>query len=114
LNEVEFSSALNIPIYKYYDIISAEKEFYSKYLSQITSGGSLNSTSNIDKLRNDLSKSIEERNKEYFKKVAKTGTIVGSLGSGAISLISAATVISAPLLILAGILWSVCYTYRIN
>lgn len=76
LNETELKIALEIPLSKYFEIVSANKDFYSKYLSQITSGGSLNAQNNIDNLRNSLLKEIEEKNKIKFPSIAKAATII--------------------------------------
>jgi len=104
LKETEFSFALNVPIEKYFQIISSNRDFYLKYLSHITSGGSLNAQNNIDKIRNDLINDIKERNKNLPFEVAKAMTVIGSLGSGSISLMGATSVISAPLAITGAIL----------
>lgn len=97
LNETELKVALDIPLSKYFEIISANEEFYSKYLSQITSGGSLNAQNNIDNLRNSLRKEIDEKNKIQFPSIAKTATVVAGLSSGTIALASVITVVAAPL-----------------
>ena len=99
LKETELSFALNVPMEKYYKIISSNKDFYLKYLSLITTGGSLNAQNNIGKLRNDFLKIIKERNKKIPNTVAKVMTVIGSFGSGSISLLGATSVISAPLAI---------------
>ncbi|MGR3179019.1 MAG: hypothetical protein ACUZ8E_13280 [Candidatus Anammoxibacter sp.] len=95
LNETEFSFALDVPIEKYFQIISSNKEFYSQYLSHITAGGSLNAQNNIDKIKNNLIIDIKQRN----QKVATAITAISGLSSSTIALLGAATVISAPLAI---------------
>lgn len=97
LNETELKVALNIPLSKYFEIVSANKEFYARYLSQITSGGSLNAQNNIDNLRSSLLKEIEEKNKIKLSSIAKAATVVTGLGSGTIALASVVTVVAAPL-----------------
>lgn len=104
LNETELKVALNIPLSKYFEIVSANKDFYTKYLSEITYGGSLNAQNNIDNLRNLLVKDIEERNKISFPTIAKIATVVSGLGSGTIALASILTVVAAPLQILGAAL----------
>jgi hypothetical protein len=104
LQETELKVALNLPISRYFEIISSDKDFYLKYLSSITGGGSLNAQNNIDNIRNAVMKSIEERNTKYLTTSAKAITIAGSVGSGTISLLGAASVISAPLAIAGAIL----------
>ena len=104
LNETELKVALDIPLSKYFEIVSANKDFYSKYLSQITSGGSLNAQNNIDNLRNSLLKEIEEKNKINFPSISKAATIVTGLSSGTIALVSVMTVVAAPLQIIGAAL----------
>jgi hypothetical protein len=104
LKETELKIALDIPLSKYFDIISSNKDFYLKYLSEITAGGSLSGQNNIDSLRNSLVKSIEEKNKIGFPTLAKVATITAGLSSGAIGLASAVTILSAPLIIAGAIL----------
>lgn len=97
LNNTELKVALDIPLSKYFEIVSANKDFYTKYLSQITFGGSLNAQNNIDTLRNNLLKDIEEKNRINFPSLAKAATIAGGLGSGTIALAAVMTVVAAPL-----------------
>lgn len=104
LNETELKTALNIPLSKYFEIVSANKDFYSKYLAQITSGGSMNAQINIESIRTALEKEIEERNKIDFKDLAKKATIAGEVGGSAITFAAAITVVSAPLLIASAVL----------
>lgn len=104
LNETEMKVALDIPLSKYFEIVSANKDFYSKYLAQITSGGSMNAQNNIESIRTTLIKVIDERNKIDFRDLAKKVTIASGVGSGAITLAAAITVVSAPLLIASAVL----------
>ncbi len=104
LNETELKVALDIPLSKYFEIVSANKDFYSKYLAQITSGGSMNAQNNIESIQTTLVKEIEEKNKIDFRDLAKKATIACSVGGGAITLVAAITVVSAPLLIASAIL----------
>ena len=97
LKETEFSVALDIPLSKYFEIISSEQDFYLKYLADITAGGSLSAKNNIDDLRNAVMKSIKEKNKNYLKSAAKTMTTVGGLGSAMLGALTATSVISAPI-----------------
>ncbi|MDP2947637.1 MAG: hypothetical protein Q8N88_05995 [Nanoarchaeota archaeon] len=104
LNNTELQVVLNIPISKYFEVISSNKDFYMKYLTHITSGGSLNAQNNIENLRNVLLKDIEERNKFDFTSLAKPATIVGGVGSSTIALASLVTVVSAPLILTGAVL----------
>ncbi len=104
LNETELKIALDIPINNYFEIINSNESFYAKYLTQITTGGSMNAQNNIDNIRNALRKEIEERNKIDFRGLAKKVTIAGGVGGGVITLASAVTVISAPLIITGAVL----------
>ncbi|MDP2235687.1 MAG: hypothetical protein Q8J88_04555 [Bacteroidales bacterium] len=104
LNETELKIALDIPLSKYFEIIASNKDFYSKYLAQITSGGSMNARNNIEIIRTALVKEIEERNKIDFRDLAKKATIAGGIGGGVITIANSITVISAPLLIASAVL----------
>jgi hypothetical protein len=104
LNETEFSYIKDISIEKYAGIISQHKNFYSEYLSYITSGGSLNADNNIEKIRDDFVDNIKKRNIRTLKSVAMGVTAVSGIGSGTISLLGVTTAISAPLAIVGGIL----------
>lgn len=104
LKETELKIALDIPLSRYFEIISSNKDFYLKYLAHIIGGGSLSVQNNIDSIRNALMNEIQERNKIDFRSLAKTATIAGGIGSGSIALVSAVTVISAPLIIAGAIL----------
>jgi hypothetical protein len=104
LNETELKVALDVPLSRYFEIVSANKDFYSSYLSQIISGGSLNAQNNIDNLRDSLLKVIEEKNKITLSTIAKVATIITGLGSGAITLASAMTVVAAPLQVFGAVL----------
>lgn len=104
LNETELKIALDIPLNRYFEIISANKDFYLKYLAQIIGGGSLSAQNNIDSIRNALMNEIQERNKIDFRGMAKKVTIAGGIGGGSIALASAVTVISSPLIIAGAIL----------
>lgn len=104
LKETEFKVALNIPLGKYFEIISSNKDFYLKYLNLITSGGSLNAQNNLDNLRDTLKKDIIEMNKKDLTILTKSMTITGGIGSGVITLAGAVSVISVPLTITGAIL----------
>lgn len=104
LNETELKFALNIPLTRYFEIISSNKDFYFKFLSDITAGGALSASNNISAIRNAVLKSIQERNKMYLETYAHAAEIVGGIGGGAISLLGAASVISAPLAITGAIM----------
>lgn len=95
LSEAELKMALNYPITEYFNIISSNKDFYSKYVQRITSGGSIDSQINIDA----LNKEIEKHNKFDYRKLAKAATFGGSFGGGAIALAALVTTVSAPVVI---------------
>lgn len=104
LNETELKIALDIPLSNYFEIINSNKNFYNKYLTLITSGGSMNAKNNIDSIRNALVKEIDDRNKIDFRGLAKKATIAAGVGGGVITLASTVTVISAPLVITSAVL----------
>ena len=107
LNETELKYALGVPLSKYVEIVSANKDFYSNYLSQITAGGSLSAQNNIDNLRNHLLKALDDKYKlklSDFAPAAKIATTTAALGVGAIALTAAVSVVAAPLLITGAIL----------
>jgi hypothetical protein len=104
LQDAELKIILDLPLSKYFDVISSSSDFYLKYLSEITMGGSFNAQNNINSFKAAILKSIEQRNTEYLASTAKALTIGGSLGSGVISLLGAVSVISAPLSITGAIL----------
>jgi predicted transcriptional regulator len=104
LNEIELKIALNIPLSKYFEIITSNKDFYLKYLTEITRGGSINAQSNINRIRDALVKEIEEKNKIDFRNLAKGATIASSIGSAVIAAVSTITAVSAPLLIIGSLL----------
>lgn len=104
LTTTELKAALNIPLSQYYHIISSNKDFYSSYLKEITSGGSLSGQDNIESLRNRLLKHIEDKNNIGLPLIAKAYTVGAGLGSGAIGLASAISVVSAPVLITGAML----------
>lgn len=104
LKETELKVALDVPLSRYFEIVSSEKDFYLKYLSAITTGGSLSAQNNINKIRDAVLKSIEERNKKYLKNSAKALTIAGGVGSGTIGVLAATSLISAPLAIAGAIM----------
>ncbi len=104
LNETELKIALDIPLSKYFATVSANENFYSKYLSYITDGGSLNAQNNIDNLRRNLLIEIEHKNRNTISSIIKLATIVTGFGGGTIALASAMTVVAAPLQILGAAL----------
>lgn len=104
LTETELKVILNVPLRHYFDIISSNKEFYSNYLEEITSGGSLSGETNIDSLRKRILKHIEEKNNIDLPIIAKAYTVAAGLGSGAIALVSTASVVSAPVMITGAVL----------
>jgi hypothetical protein len=96
-NEIEFTTASNIPLEKFHEVVISDKEFYDKFLNDITAGGSLNADNNLLRLKNSFIESIQHKNKNsaisHFKKIGVTGGI----GSGLISLIGSASIISPTL-----------------
>jgi len=115
LNDTELKIALNIPLSRYFEIIDSNKNFYSKYLAEITKDGSIGAQNNINRIRNFLVNEIEERNKIDFRSLAKGATIVGGIGGAAIGLASAITVVSAPLTIAGAVMvLSVSLTGLVN
>lgn len=99
LNNVELKYVLNVPLGKYYDIISSNESFYNSYLSTITSGGSLNGDINIDKIRKMIIKGIKERNKKVVSKFGKALSTITGIGGGVVATIGGAVVLSAPITI---------------
>lgn len=98
LNKAEFSYIKDVPIEKYIEIISQHKGFYSEYLSQITSGGSLNADSNIERIRDSFVTTIKNGNFNTMR-VAKGIAAASGIGSGGVALLAATTIISAPIAI---------------
>ena len=103
VNKAEFSFIKDIPIEKYAGIISQHKGFYTEYLSQITSGGSLNADINIETIRNSFVSTIKKGNFNILS-IAKEVAALSGIGSAGIALLGATTVISAPLSITSAIL----------
>lgn len=106
INKAEFSYIKDIPIEKYAKIISQHTGFYSEYLSQITSGGSLNADSNIEKIRDSFVTTIKNGNSSILR-IAKRIAAASGIGSAGIALLAATTVISAPIAITGAVLGSI-------
>lgn len=104
LDKTELKTALNIPISKYYEIISYNKDFYNEYLNILTQGGSLNSQQNIEKIKDKIQLAIDQNENEIKSKLKKGIEIGGNLTGGMIGILGAATVISAPIAICGAIL----------
>lgn len=104
LQETELKIILDLPLTKYFEIISSHSDFYLKYLAEITAGGSLNAQNNITSIRNSVVKSVKERNHNQLVTAAKALTIGGSVGSGVVSLLGAVSVISATVNITGAVL----------
>lgn len=99
LNNVELKYVLNVPLVEYYNIISSNEDFYTSYLSTITSGGSLSGDVNIDKIRKMIIKGIKERNKKVVSKFGKALSAITGIGGGVVATIGGAVVLSAPITI---------------
>jgi hypothetical protein len=78
----EFKVALDIPLSKYFDIIASKKEFYLKYLTRITAGGSLSAQNNVKELTENLQNDIIELNKRELTNMTKAITVTEGIGSG--------------------------------
>lgn len=109
LQETELKIALNLPLTKYFDIISSNNGFYLKYLAEITAGGSLSGQNNIDNLKDTVIKTILERN-DHFSTFAKEMTIIGGVGSAAFGVLGLISVTSAPLFITISLLMALSVT----
>ncbi|MCD4741590.1 MAG: hypothetical protein K8R67_03765 [Desulfobacteraceae bacterium] len=103
-DKTEFSYIKDIPISEYIEIISQHKNFYSEYLNSLSSGGSLSATNNIEKIRESFVNNVEILNSQIKNRIAKGVLTVGAIGSGAIALLAAFTITSAPLAIAGGML----------
>lgn len=104
LNNVEMRFALDVPIDHYVDIIAKNKDFYSDYLSKIISGGSIDSSENIENLKDEIIKGIEEKNNISFPILAKAATASAGISSAAIGLSGAFIHLSAAFLVAGGVL----------
>lgn len=104
LHETELKFALNVPIEKYIQVISDNKEFYTKYLSQITTGGSLNANSNVEKIKRGLFEGNIEGKRQKYLKVVNGITVAGNVGASAIAVFGVVSVISSPLAITGALL----------
>jgi len=104
LNEVELSVSPSIALRDYVGIIDANSDFRRRYLDRIIKGGSLASEVNVGGIRGDLLKVIDEKNEVDFRVLAKMTTTAGTIGGATIGLLSAVTVVSAPLVIAGAVL----------
>lgn len=104
LDETNLNVALNIPISEYFNIVSSNKEFYRQYLTALTQGDSLNAQNNIDNIKQEIKKALEEQNRRYIESFKKGVNIIGGVGGGAIGLLGAVSIISAPLSLVGAVL----------
>lgn len=95
LKEKEFKFIKNVPLAKYYEIISDNESFREKYLSQIISRSSLNAQNNIDELKKQLKVEIEKHNNALISKFSKQVTNVLTVGGGTLGLLGTAALVSA-------------------
>lgn len=70
----------------------------------MTQGGSLNAQNNIDNIKQEIKKALEEQNRRYIESFKKGVNIIGGVGGGAIGLLGAVSIISAPLSLVGAVL----------
>ena len=99
LDETNLNVALNIPISEYFNIVSSNKEFYRQYLMALTQGGSLSAQNNIDNIKREIKRALEERNRRYIELFKKGVNIIGGVG-----ILGTASIISAPLSLAGAVL----------
>ncbi|PRY09829.1 hypothetical protein CLV24_11733 [Pontibacter ummariensis] len=104
LKETEFYVALDIPLSQYVAIVSSKKDFYTKYLSRITSGGILNGENSVEALAATLHKDIIEMNKRQVTLLNKIIAVGAGVGSASLALTAAVTAESAPLSVVSAVL----------
>ncbi len=104
LQESEIEYALNVSLDLYFEIISAKNEFYNNYLSEITSEGSLSAEYKINIIKNAIIESNKKVNKTIISNSARNIATTGSIGSGAIRILGAASLVSAPIQIIGAIM----------
>jgi len=96
INKAEFKSVLEAPINQYYEVVSKHNDFHLDFLKIITSGGSLSSENNIDKLINDVGVK-SNRNIYDYTNLAKPISTTMAIGGNAIAVASSISLVSAPL-----------------
>ena len=104
LDETNLNVALNIPISEYFNIVSSNKEFYRQYLMALTQGGSRSAQNNIDNIKREIKRALEERNRRYIELFKKGVNIIGGVGGGTIGILGTASIISAPLSLAGAVL----------
>lgn len=95
LQETELKVALDLPLSRYFEIVSSNQTFYLKYLTEITAGGSLSGQNNIDNIRNEVIKSNENITGKLIANSITSAAIVGGVGSGLIRVAAAIVVVSS-------------------
>ncbi len=99
LDNIEFSYVLKMPISKYFDIISSNRDFYDSYIAQITSKGFLDGDIKINEIRENIIRNISDRNSKLPSSIKNAITIGGSIGGSATAILGIISLISAPIAI---------------
>lgn len=103
LNETELKIVLDLPINRYYEIISQNKDFYSEYISALTKGGALNIQNNMNKLKESVNLALHEKNEKIKQRFQQGLDWVGGIGAGTISVLGTVSAVSSPLVALNAI-----------
>lgn len=104
LQETELRYVLNIPLSRYAEIISSNKDFYNTFLSSLTTGGSLSADENMEHMRKSIIEAIDKRERETMTSVAKGAGLYGNISAGVIGVLGVTTVISSPIAMTVGAL----------
>lgn len=100
----EFEVISETPLLQFYRAVTKNDEFRRDYISQITSGGSLNAAQNIGHIQSKVSEEVERANQTDLAKLAKPFSFVTGISGGGIALASAVSVVSTPLMIAGALL----------
>ncbi|MBY7729711.1 hypothetical protein JHW46_04995 [Vibrio splendidus] len=94
----EFKVIAETPLLQFYRAVTKNNDFRRDYISQVTSGGSLNSTQNISNIRSRVSAEVLKANQTDLTKLAKPFVLGTGISGGALTF-AATVVASAPLAI---------------
>ena len=99
LDNVEFKVVKNMPLSKYYNIITANESFHKDYIKEITSRGVLEGDIKVNEIRNLIKENIEDRNSKLPTKIKNLAILGTSASTASISIWGVTKVISTPLTI---------------
>ena len=104
LNQKELQSIQHVDLKQFSNIVASQKNFYAQFLSEITQGGSMNASLNIEKLKTQIEKAIDEREKNLMKSILNIAAQSGGISGGGIALAATVTAVSAPLQVVGALL----------